>query len=128
MRLLLLLVVLSACSVPRENRALLEYDAHCPLHMEQQKDYYKVLPMREQYGKIIVYDDSVCFKSDNDTLRFVLRVLSFSGDHSMSRIVCLKEGGEHVLFTLSKQRFSRRYDAYILTSNGGHYFDISTVR
>lgn len=128
-RLIPFLFVLLACNRPHPLKEIvLEYDSHCPLHVEQEKDYYKVLPMSEQCGEIIIYDDSLRFKSDNDSLSFVLYVLNFNGDPMTSRIVCRSQDGEDMLFMLGKQKFSKRYDACILTRNGGHYFDIRKVR
>lgn len=128
MRWLLLAIVLYGCSPPRKERAIMDYASHCYLRMGQNREFHKELPMIEQNGTIIVYDDSICFQSKSDSLAFVLDVVSFSGDMSFSRLVCRSRAKEIYIFMVEKQRFNPNYDVCFLAPNSGHYFNVHKVR
>lgn len=126
--LLLFALALASCEGEEQNEITLEYDAYCPLHVEEGKEYHKVLPMCEEKGKIIIYNDSIDFIGASDSLSFVLYPFSFHGEPRMSRMLCRTSSGKDAIFLLGDIPFSNKYEVCVLMQNEGHYFSIVHVR
>lgn len=124
----MLIFALVACESGRPNMVTLEYESYCPLHVEEGKDYQKLLPICEENGSIIIYSDSICFTGPSDLLNFVIYPISFMGEPNMSRIICKTSTGKDVVFVINSQRFSLKYEAAVIMQDGGLYFNVIKVK
>ncbi len=115
-----------ACSSSIKKRVVMEYDAHCDLCMDSAQVPYKDLPMIADSGRITIYDDSIRFEGPAE-LDFVLGIIDFNGTPLTSRVMCITEKGEPCMIMVSQQTPSLRYEVYVFTEKGGHYFDIYKV-
>ena len=87
--LFVLFMVVMGCSSKPPKTITLEYDSFCAIHVEKGADYYKVLPMCDDAGKIIIYEDSISFIGVPDSLNYTLYPIGFNGDPNMSRMIQL---------------------------------------